>query len=47
MPHTVQALDEFIGIIKEERSKPTDSEIRNSTKDEFASMFSKLKDKRK
>ena len=47
MPHTVQALDEFIGIIKEEKSKPTESDIRNSTQDEFASMFSKLKDKRK
>lgn len=46
MPHTVQALDEFIGIIKEEKSKPTDSEIRNSTQDEFASLFSKLKDSR-
>ena len=46
MPHTVQALDEFIGIIKEEKSKPTDSEIRNSTQDEFASLFSKLKDTR-
>ncbi len=47
MPHTVQALDEFIGIIKEEKSKPTDSEIRNSTQDEFASLFSKLKDSRR
>ena len=46
MPHTVQALDEFIAIIRDESSKPTDSQIRNSTQDEFASIFSQMKDKR-
>ena len=45
-PKTVQALDEYIGVIKEEKQKPTESEIRNSTQEEFTSLFSKLKDKR-
>lgn len=45
MPRTAQALDEYIGIILEEKSKPTESEIRNSTKDEFTDMFSRMKDK--
>ena len=44
---TDQALDEYIGIILEEASKPTESAIRNSSKDEFASMFSDLRNKRK
>ena len=42
-----QALDEYISIILEEKSKPTDSEIRNSTDDEFTSFFSKMKDQKK
>ena len=46
MPKTMQAADEYIGIIKEERSKPSVNDIRNSTQDEFASFFSQLKDKR-
>ena len=45
LPRTAQALDEYIGIILEEKSKPTESEIRNSTKDEFTDMFSRMKDK--
>ncbi len=46
LPHTREAADEFIGIIKDERSKPTESQIRNSTKEEFTSFFSSLKDKK-
>jgi len=44
---TVQALDEYIDIILEEASRPSESDIRNSTPDEFASIFSKLKDQKK
>ena len=46
LPHTVQALDEFIGIILDEKSKPTESSIRSSTKEEFTSYFSQLKEKK-
>ena len=44
MPRTVQALDEYIAVILEEKSKPTENEIRNSTQDEFTDLFSRLKD---
>ena len=44
---TVQALDEYIGVILDEASKPTDSEIRNSTPDELLSIFSKMKENKK
>lgn len=46
MPRTKEALDEYIAIILEEKAKPTESEIRNSTQDEFAEMFSRLKNNR-
>lgn len=45
LPNTKQALDEYINIILEEKSKPSESDIRNSTQDEFTDMFSRLKDK--
>ena len=41
-----KALDEYIGIILDEKQKPSEQEIRNSTPDEFASLLSKLKEKR-
>ncbi len=44
---TVQALDEYIGVILDEASKPTDSEIRNSTPDELLSILSKMKENKK
>ena len=44
---TVQALDEYIGVILDEASKPTDSEICNSTPDELLSIFSKMKENKK
>ena len=44
---TVQALDEYIDIILDEAARPSESDIRNSTQDEFTSMFSQLKDKHK
>ena len=46
MPQTKEALDEFIGIILEEKLKPTESDIRNSSDEEFADMLSRLKEKR-
>lgn len=45
MPRTQQALDEYINIILDEKAKPTESDIRNSTHDEFTNLFSRLKDK--
>ena len=45
LPRTQQALDEYINIILDEKAKPTESDIRNSTQDEFANLFSRLKDK--
>lgn len=45
LPRTQQALDEYINIILDEKAKPTESDIRNSTHDEFANLFSRLKDK--
>lgn len=42
-----QALDEYISIILEEKARPTESEIRNTSDDEFTSLFSKLKDQKK
>ena len=47
MPQTKSALDEYIDIILEEKSKPTENDIRNSSDEEFADMLSRLKDKRK
>ena len=44
---TVQALDEYIAVIKEESSRPTESDIRNSTDDEFTSMFTRMKEQKK
>lgn len=44
---TVQALDEYIGVILDEASKPTDSEIRNSTPDELLLILSKMKENKK
>ena len=44
---TLQALDEYISILREEAARPTQNDIRNSTDDEFASMFARLKDQRK
>lgn len=41
-----QALDEYISVILEERHRPTENEIRNSTPDEFASIFTKMKDQK-
>ena len=46
MPQTKNALDEYIDIILDEKSKPTESDIRNSSDEEFADMLSRLKDKR-
>ena len=45
LPRTQQALDEYINIILDEKAKPTESDIRNSTQDEFTNLFSRLKDK--
>ncbi len=45
LPRTQQALDEYINIILDEKAKPTESDIRNSTNDEFTNLFSRLKDK--
>ena len=45
LPRTQQALDEYITIILDEKAKPTESDIRNSTQDEFTNLFSRLKDK--
>ena len=45
LPRTQQALDEYIDIILDEKAKPTESDIRNSTQDEFTNLFSRLKDK--
>ncbi len=45
LTRTRQALDEYIDIILDEKAKPTESDIRNSTQDEFTEMFSRLKDK--
>ena len=45
LPRTQQALDEYIDIILDEKAKPTESDIRNSTHDEFTNLFSRLKDK--
>ena len=45
LPRTQQALDEYINIILDEKAKPTESDIRNSTHDEFTNLFSRLKDK--
>ena len=44
LPRTQQALDEYINIILDEKAKPTENDIRNSTQDEFTNMFSRLKD---
>ncbi len=41
--NTPQALDEYIGIILKEKAKPSESEIKNSSSDEFADFFSRLK----
>ena len=46
MPRTTQALDEYIGIILEEKAKPTEADIRNSSQEEFTDIFSRLKDNR-
>ncbi len=40
----VQSLDEYIKIILDEKNKPTEEQIRGTTADEFASLFSQLKD---
>ena len=45
LPRTQQALAEYIDIILDEKAKPTESDIRNSTHDEFTNLFSRLKDK--
>ena len=44
LPKTREALDEYIKVILEEKAKPTENEIRNSSEDEFTDMFSRLKD---
>ena len=41
--NTPQALDEYISIILKEKAKPSESEIKNSSSDEFADFFSRLK----
>ncbi len=41
--NTPQALDEYIGIILKEKAKPSESEIKNSSSDEFADFFSRMK----
>ena len=41
--NTPQALDEYIGIILKEKAKPSESETKNSSSDEFADFFSRLK----
>ena len=46
MPHTREALDEFIGVILDESSKPTEQDIRNSSAEEFTDLFSNLKNKK-
>nr|WP_316622043.1 DNA primase [uncultured Ruminococcus sp.] len=46
MPHTREALDEFIGVILDESSKPTEQDIRNSSAEEFTDLFSNLKSKK-
>ena len=45
LPRTQEALDEYIGIILDEKSKPTQDDIQNSTQDEFTTMFARMKDK--
>lgn len=45
LPRTAQALDEYIEVILEEKQKPSESEIRNSSSDEFTSLFTRMKDK--
>ncbi len=47
MNRTTQALDEYIAIIREEASRPTEEDIRNTTADEFASLFTRMKDQKK
>ncbi len=44
---SVKELDEYITIILQEKNKPTENQIRNSTNDEFTSILEKLKDQRK
>ena len=41
--NTPQALDEYIGIILKEKAKPSESEIKNSSSDEFTNLFSLMK----
>lgn len=45
LPSTIRALDEYIGVILDEKAKPSEDDIRNSTKDEFTELFSRMKDK--
>ena len=45
LPRTREALDEYIDIILAEKAKPTESEIRNSSDDEFTDMLAQLKKK--
>lgn len=47
LPQTKEALDEYISVILYEKSKPTESQIRDSSDEEFTDMLSRLKNKRK
>ena len=43
MPKTKESLDEFIGVILKEKAKPTESDIKNSSPEQFADLFSQFR----
>lgn len=43
IPKTKEALDEFIGVILKEKAKPTESDIKNSSPEQFADLFSQFR----